>query len=527
MIDLEEIDLDELRPSVPDGYGPAYQMWDGDHWQEGEGWESVLPDPGENPEKHNKEKRRVEQAFTSQNVVREVVERHLNGVIGRLPSVDYLRNPGSEDPDRAEDVAEEMPGAEEITDLLRKAGRHTLCGATPHFRLYPSPMAYNEEGTLREDLSFELASELLTLEIVEPKQGLVTTIEGEKIAAYWRKAGADEKTVEVSILDGEGRTILAVIQQEKTPDGIERTVDRSDPLDLGMGLHMTPIDRETLVTEQVRQQQHAVNKALTMSDTNLDWAGFTERIFLNAQRPQKKVERASGETEWVDAPYRAGAGQTTFLAGIVEETADGDQTVNSPSVEFRDPTPVDTFKDTRDLHYETILSETDQRHVLMAGDASSSGIARIAARKEFIASLRPTMRTLRSGGEWILSTLPRMASVLSGDNRMEGVEPSINLRLDRGVLSEDEIRVLMEQVEKEQLSLRTMLDRIGISDVEQELDRIAEENIPTVERRAAMATIAKELSAAGANIRAAARVAGFSDEEADELMEAAVPRTRQ
>lgn len=528
MIDLEKIDLDDLRPTVPDGYKESYKMWSGEHWQDGAGWESVLPDPSENAKEYQSEKKRVEEAFTSQNVVREIVERHLNGVTGRLPSVDYLRNPGSEDPERAEDVAEAMPGADDLVGLLREAGRYTLCGATPHLRLYPGGKAFDEEDSLREDLDFALAAQLLTFKVVKPSQGLVTEIDGEEIAAYWRKDEQESKVVEVSILDDDGNTVLGIIEQGKTADGPERTVDQSTPLDLGMKLHMTPIERETLVTSQVRQQQHAVNKALTMSDTNLDWAGFTERIFLNAQRPQEKVEKATGETEWVDAPYRLGAGETSFLAGIVTEGAEGDQSVKNPSVEFREPTPVDTFKDTHDLHYETLLSEADQRHVLMSGDASSSGVARIAARKEFIASLRPTMRALSSGGQWLLEVMPMLASVLIGETGvMENVVPSLNLRLDRGVLSEGEIRVLMEQVEKEQLSLRTMLDRIGISDVDQELDRLAEENISTVKRREAMATITKELSAAGANIRAAARVAGFSDEEADELMEAAVPRSRQ
>jgi len=527
MLDLEAIDLADLRPTVPDNYEKAYQMWDGDHWLEGEGWESVLPDASDNPKDYNSEKQRVEEAFTSQNVIREVVERHLNGVIGRLPSIDFLRNADSGDPERVEEVSDPMPGAEEITDLLRKGGRHTLCGGTPLLRLYPSQKAYNEDGNLRSDLTFEVASEVLDLQIIFPTRGVVTKINGEKIAAYWREDQDQEKKVEVSILNDSGETVLAIIQEERSKKEPERTIDRSDPLDLGMQLHMSEIERETLVTPQVRQQQHGVNKSLTMANTNLDWAGFVERIFLNAQRPQEKVEKSTGETEWVDAPYRMGAGETSFLAGIVSEDREGRQKLANPSVEFRDPTPVDTFEDTKDLHYETILSETDQRHILMSGDASSSGIARIAARKEYVASLRPTMRTLQSTGAWALDTMPRFASLLSGDDRMEGVVASINLRLDRGVLSTDEQRVLMEQVEKEQLSLRTMLDRMGLSDVAQELDRLSEEKIDTIQRRKVMATITKELSAAGANIRAAALIAGFGEEEADQLLETTVPRTQQ
>jgi hypothetical protein len=532
MIDLEEIDLDDLRPTVPDNYEKSYTMWDGDHWQEGAGWESVLPDASENAQKHAKEKKRVAEAFTSQNVVREVVERHLNGVVGRLPAVDYLRAESedqgdSEEQERAKDVAEAMPGAEETARILRTAGRHALCGAVPLLRVYPNAKAYTEGGDLRSDLSFEMAAEALVHEVVAPSQGHLARIDGERVAAYWREDDNGERTVEVSILDDEGRTVLAIIEEEDTADGPERTISRSSALDLGRRLHMQPVGREALITRQVRQQQHGVNKALTMSDTNLDWGGFVERIFLNAQRPQKKVKKRSGETEWVDAPYTVGAGETTFLAGVVTETAEGDEQVATPGVKIKEPTDVDTFEDTKNMFYETILSEADQRHILMSGDASSSGIARVAARKEYVASLRPTMRALSTAGEWSIQVLPRLTSILSGERRMDGVEASINLRLDRGVLSTKEQRVLMEQVESEQLSLRTMLDRMGLSDVAQELDRIAEENVPTVQRRKVMATITKELSAAGANIRAAARVAGFEDEEAAELQEAVVPQTRQ
>jgi hypothetical protein len=530
MIDLEQIDLQDLRPNVPENYKKSYLMWEGDHWQEGEGWESVLPDQNqESAQKHEKEKKRIKEAFTSQNVIREVVERHLNGVVGRLPSVDYLRAGEEEDQERerAEDVAEPMPGASELTGILRRAGRHALCGAPPCLRVYPNPKAYADDGTLRDDLGFEMAAEVLVHEVVPPTQGLVTAIDGEQIAAYWREDGRDERTVEVSILDDEGQTVLAVIEENDRQEETERTINRSDPLGLGRRLHMEEVSREALITAQVRQQQHGVNKALTMADTNLDWGGFVERIFLNAQRPKKRKKKKTGETEWVDAPYTAGAGQTTFLAGVVTETQDGDQRVANPGVEIKEPTDVGTFEDTKNMYYETILSEADQRHILMSGDASSSGIARIAARKEYVASLRPTMRTLSKAGEWSIQILPRLASILSGEDRMSGVQASINLRLDRGVLSTDEQRVLMEQVENEQLSLRTMLDRMGLSDVAQELDRITEETVPTVQRRKVMATIAKELSAAGANIRAAALIAGFSEEEADQLFEAPIPRTAQ
>jgi len=531
MIDLQQIDLEDLRPTVSENYKKSYPMWEGDHWQGGEGWESVLPDQKSgNAQKYEKEKKRIKEAFTSQNVIREVVERHLNGVIGRLPSLDYLRA-GEEEEDeereRAEDVAEPMPDASEVTKILRRAGRHVLCGAPPCLRVYPNPKAYTGEGTLRDDLGFEMAAEVLMHEVIAPTQGLVTKIDGEQIAAYWREDDTDERTVEVSILDDEGQTVLAVIEEEDGREETERTIDRSDPLDLGRRLHMEEIDREALITAQVRQQQHGVNKALTMADTNLDWGGFVERIFLNAQRPQKRKEKKTGETEWVDAPYTAGAGETTFLAGVVTETQEGDQRIANPKVKIKEPTDVDTFEDTKNMYYETILSEADQRHILMSGDASSSGIARIAARKEYVASLRPTMRTLSKAGSWSIHILPRFASILSGENRMSGVQASINLRLDRGVLSTDEQRVLMEQVENEQLSLRTMLDRMGLSDVAQELDRITEETVPTVQRRKVMATIAKELSAAGANIRAAALIAGFTEEEADQLLEASVPRTVQ
>jgi hypothetical protein len=531
-IDPTTVPLDDLRPSVHDGYKANYQMWDGDHWQEGAGWESVLPDPvNTSSEKYEAEKKRVEEAFTSKNVIREVVERHLDGVIGRPPSMAYTRPVGDDSDDEADpvdEVSDPMLSKGAVIDLLRKAGRHPLMGASGYLRVYPSMRAYTDDMELRTDLSYDRAVSALNVKACRPQHASVTTIDGERVAAYWRTYGGKEKVVEVSYLNGDRETVIAVIESTQDERGEEqRTVRTSTPMALGGRLHVVAIDRDRIVTEQVRQQQHTVNKAATMADTNLDYGGFMERIFLNAQRPVKRIENARGQDEFVDAPYQTGAGETAFIAGLVTEDSEGNETLATPKVKFREPVDPSTFEETKDMAYRDILGETNQRHVLMSGDSTASGLSRIAARKDFVSSLRPTKRALTQGGEWLATVVPMFADVLASASRMENVNVSVDLRLDRGMRTPEEIKILMGMVDNEQLSLMTALELIGLTDAQREIERISGQEVSTIDRKLQKAKILKQLVTAGASLQSAAEVAGFEPEEAQLLMQVPVPQTQQ
>lgn len=525
-------ELEVLRPSVSDGYKRNYQMWDGDHWQEGEGWESVLPDPqSTSHEKYEREKQRIEDAFTSKNVIREVVERHLGGVIGQPPSVQYNREADEDEADEeeADEVAASMFGVGRFIKLLRKAGRHPLLGEPGYIRVYPNERAFDPETQeVRTDLSFESALDLLDVKACKPTYTYCTRVNGYKVAAYWRTWDSDKRVVEVSYFDENGDTIITLIEAERSDGGDwERTINVSDPIDLGGHLHVHEVTRGSLITEQVRQQQHTVNKAATMADTNLDYGGFLERIFLNAQRPVKRVENAQGQDEFVDAPYQAGAGQTAFITGVVTEDNEGNQKVATPKVKFREPIPVNTFDDTKQMAYEDILGEVDQRHVLMSGDATASAFSRIAAREEFVGSLRPTRRALSQAGDWIGQVTPRFADDLAGASRMDNVRVNVQLHLDRGVRTPQEIKTLSSLVEKEQLSLQTMLDLVGVTDSARELERISAQQADTISRKADRAEVLSTLVSAGASIQTAAIVAGFDEDEARLLMSVPVPAQEQ
>jgi hypothetical protein len=349
------------------------------------------------------------------------------------------------------------------------------------------------------------------------------------VGVYWRGYSEEEQVAEISYLDEQGRTVIAVIEstRERGAEERERNVTTSTPIDLGGLLHVHEVDRDRLVTRQVRQQQDTVNKALTMADTNLDYGGFLERIFLNAQRPVRRVENARGQDEFVDAPYTTGAGETAFISGLVTEDAEGNETLSTPKVKFREPVSPDTFQETKEMAYADILGEVNQRHVLMSGDATASGLSRITARREFVNSLRPTKRALTQAGTWIGRVVPRFADVLAGASRMDGVNVALDLRLDRGMRTPQEIKTLMSMVEDEQLSLHTALELIGLTDAEQEIERISSERLSTVDRKAKKAGVLKKLVAAGASLQTAAIVAGFNEEEAQMLMQVPVPQTTQ
>lgn len=84
-----DIDIDwllaEIKKRTDDAYYTNKRMYDGDHWLDGDGWTGPRPDVDAQSE-YGVVMAQIERAFVSKNCIKEVVNRHANGVIGREPS---------------------------------------------------------------------------------------------------------------------------------------------------------------------------------------------------------------------------------------------------------------------------------------------------------------------------------------------------------------------------------------------------------------------------------------------------------
>jgi len=484
-----------------EGAAEAIDFYRGEHFRDGTGWIGQRPpanDPG-----YAAFLDAVAASFVSENVTREVVERHVNGILGREPrwSLVPARPLADGEAPTAEEAAHIAEAEAALTAwwdrrkpllTLQEALTTALLAGRAALRLLVPAGRRDPNGQLRAaDLGAAL--DLLYLDAPDPAACAVAvdpdTRDEVGIYAYRRKA-ADPATpwrrgeagdfAEVTYRTDEGATMLRVLG----PGGV--VAETAPPLALGGRLLMHELARDPLITPQVRQLQKALNLDLTQLVRNVNLAGSLERIFLNAQRPGQWVD-ANGNP-WVEGvstgsktfkaePLPVGAGVSAFLMGAKVYGESGElKGYANPAVSYRDPVAVDTFTATRQAARLAILDQVGQLHAEIAGDATASGESRKQARAEFAARLARTKTRLDDAGRWLVETALAWAAAISGQpDRYAGLRCEFAAQADPGPLTADERNEIIKEHTEGLLSRETAIGRLGGDDPDAEIARIEAE----------------------------------------------------
>jgi hypothetical protein len=493
-------------------YSANKRLYDGDHWMDSGGWIGPRPGVGEDQSVLLE----IRRAFISKNVIREVVDRHVAGVIGQEPSWRFaLRRPlgkieveeevpagdkseideetgrirttiGGRPSRKVKTTVDEQPTEQEqalldeaeavLTEFWDERGMHgilqdlaktlLLAGRAIPRLFVPSGLLVNGRVP-RADLAQSLGR--IYLHAPDPTQATVITDSATQQQAGVYVYSDDDKAdrAELVALDDNGRTVIRILGTDAEA--------AAEPLDLGGRLTMYEMKRAALITPQVRQQQYLLNMACTMMGRNVVLAGFLERILLNVQLPGV-YEGEGTARRFVPDTFRVGAGTTNALMGATYTDEQGITRMATPSVVYRDPVPVVTFKDTKLDAYMSILEETDQLHALISGDATASGESRKQARADFEMSLLDTQAQINRAGRWLLETLLAMAAAFAGQpGRFNELRAVFECRIDAGPMSSDDQTQVRENVMAGLLSEETGMARIGVDDVDSEKERIASE----------------------------------------------------
>jgi hypothetical protein len=423
---------------------------DGDHWQQGQGWIGPSPQPGQDG--FDETLRELQRSFTSRNAIGETTERHAQALLGREPAFGLTVRRALAEGEEA--TAQEQAKIDEaeaaltawwdvrgIAGTLAEATRTVLWAADPDghgrapLRLYV-PRGFLLDGEMdvtgpdgatrkvlvkvlvAKDLPDALSK--LYLEAADPAAATVACDDDTKrevgVAKYADQLGDSalgstqtKVRVELCYLDESGKTVLRTMTQGD---------EASAPLafDLGGRLTMFELRRpKVLITPQVQQQQRALNLAESMLPQNVITGGFLERVLLNCQIPGAwSAPEGDPTRRFIPGDYNVGPGTTNSFSGVTTRDANGNEAVATPSVVYRPPVDTSPTISAQDKHYATILQETDQAHVLMAGDAEASGEARKQARADFAASLRATQGTVEAAGRWVIETALAVAEAILG-----------------------------------------------------------------------------------------------------------------
>lgn len=508
---------------------------DGNHWQGGDGWIGPHPQMGDTG--FDQTMQELEKAFTSRNAILEVVQRHGAGLLGREPHWTLApRRPmkqgakpnGDEQKliDEGEQYLTEWWDKRKVHSHLQESVTRSTWAERSAVRLYiPEGLLIEaKRGRKRTRVATATSIEdaLDMIHIATPLYNEAVVITDERtqqqcgILRYRYDDEESDQEIEVAeltYLDGDYTVIRTIEEEDESPGRIFR-------FRLGKRLTLFEMRRRLLITQQVQQMQRALNLAVSMLPRNVVTGGFLERVLLNAQMPGKWVEDPeTGQEKFIPGEYETGAGTTNFVEGTKYTDPDTGKTViANPSVHFRDPIDPKAAISAAAEHYQEILHECDQMHVLTVSDGKVGWQSREQARADFEQSLRFTQSEAEALGRWTLETALALAEMIAGqpEHYTKSLRAVFQCRTDTGPVDHQERAQNDASYKVGSMALTTAMQRNNIMDPEAEMQAIAAQpggDLGILEKRAAIfATLAAVGDAHGA-----ALVAGFTAAQAEQL----------
>lgn len=547
MIDPKELTITEghrlIDQSLPEDVDENLDYEAGDHWQEGRGWIGPMPTPGADGEEITREQ--IRKSFISTDRIGEVVDRHVRGVIGNtwvLTAIPIAED-GSDMEEPSDELVAESEGLVDILEawFLSKKGKDEILKAI-RFLLYSSqqtvrllvPAGKLEGGEVVDETGTESESpevakipkaetleeqlDLLWVEAPKPTDAMVyedpDTRDLIGIYAFDEVEEATNQRVErleVSWLDEEGRTVYRLIS---------KTSKRSwntdfPPLDFAGNLPMYQMERPLFVTDAMRRNQRAVNLADTMAGRAVVTGGFLERVVLDAQQPGRWEKDSEGRNvRFIPDPMVFGSGTVNWLQGrAVQGDNEGDFAITTPDIRWREPSDPTALILASRHFYQNILEEADQVHILISGDATSSGVSRVQARADHKQALLDTAGCAEPMLEWLFTTALLMAEAFmeTQDRPSQKFRISVETRLDLGPRTPEEDQADVKLQEAGLKSKKAIVADRGVDDPDAELAEIEEDGRLGEMLKASEGMAV--LHAAGLPWEKAAMFLGIDDEE--------------
>lgn len=489
--------LSALR--VPKWVEENEAFYEGDHWQKGIAWRGPHINPDTGVEGGDAVMKEIARGFVSSNAIKEVTLRHRDAVVGNpvgwhvvprrfLKKDEELTTQEESDIREIEAALTNWWNGRRVMLAVQQAVTRLLLAPMAVVRLFvPNEFldpVVDEEG--RE--TGELTKDVETLE--EALRLVVVDEPGVRHATIWENPLTKERAAIVHIVDPEdasrevvemtfvdrrtGETVFRRLTRDETRVAERMTVPLGERMPVvGMTLKDGPF-----ITEQVRQHQRALNLAATMIPRTVITSGFLERTMLNAMMPGEwELDSEGQRTKFIPASsIRLGAGVTSWVQGVnYKDGVTGEDKVLDPEVVYREPIEPKGAITAVGAHYQAILAETKQEHVLTNTMALMSGKSREQARSGFATSTKPTKEQVEYLVSELLETTLALGEFFLGRPGLYTSLYRINAicRPDTGPSSSDEREQDVKAVDSNLMSMETAMERANIVDVDAEQARIA------------------------------------------------------
>ena len=514
--DAQEYIGNALDPGSPTNVS----FYEGDHWQDGTGWSGPLLNITH--QLYRDTYQEIQRMFTSQNAIKELVNRETMAAVGDMPHLSIVlnrivdeANPETDDEkaflQEANVLFRNWFDDNQGHELLKRASVNAALTGVSCLRFYVP--ASKLEGNSVPRIDATQISDYLHLEAAPPSTSIVYEDPESRM-----EVGLFSYTMKI---DGEDTDLMEMVWVD--PDSLLTTIriiDNNDnevasvsDLDLMGNITIGDMKRPVLITESIRSLQKELNMTLTMMGRNVTHGGFLERIFFNAQMPGSvEVDPVTGTETFVPDGLTVGPGATTFLAGVVTKDAEGNERVSQPSAYYHDPIDTETFVTAHDGFYRSMLQEAQQAHVEMTAMARVSGESRRQARAEFANQARIPAGQVEVVLRWIVKTFYAYLDLFASGSYYEKVIPKVDITLDIGPLPAEEVAELTETYKQGLVSLQTAMARYNVKDVQTEITKIAEQPYQAAELQAKRAETFLYLTKGGVVPELAARIAGYSSQ---------------
>jgi hypothetical protein len=500
-----------------------------DNWQDAKGWSGPQITGGD-PSTTNTIKEGINRDFTPKGAIPSVVRRHRRGVVGREPAwivslrrkVEKVINAEGKEEEKLTD--QERALIEDADSLLlewwnqqrglnvfRKAVNNYATVGRGALRLYWPPASL-KDGRM-PTLTFEEAIEKIFLLAPKPSEATVITDTWsmKRAGVYTFEDENGKSAIGLCYVNEAKQTVLKTLKQggasqseqakANAGKGVIESVrgalagqDGNSAQDTGLALNgkltLFEMEGEALITDAVRRQQKLLDKSGTIVSHNMDEAGFRKEVFLNTMPPGKtiKVDDPDNPGQKIDAFVAGapsslpdGAGAKLFAQGTSfterdEATGQMRTHLATPGHKVVDPVPVDNPIKAATFAAQNILEDTDQLHVMIAGDATANGVSRQQARDDYEKSLDETASEVNYVGSSVMETFLSLVAIFAGKpGCFDGIRVSFEARIDPGPLAPDDRRLNIEERDAGIISTEEAMQRANVSDPDAMDKKIKEE----------------------------------------------------
>lgn len=484
----------------------------GDHIRNGDSWLGDLPKDAETRTKMLK-------AVVSENVLDEVLEGHIGGVLGREPRWGYIPNTirrarrrgrmptdaqSAANPlgEQADEAVTDWWDERKILDLLQQGATKMLAEERAPLRVFIPPGLRDENGTIPRCESVEQALRYIYVDTPSPESaGVYLDPDTRMQLSVYSYTRDQQSYVDVSYLDETGKTVLRVLSngQDATPD--EQVFDLHGRLFL---YDMTR--RKAFITPLMLGEQKGVMQALTQLLRNVQLAGNRQIDYFNVKPPGEWVEAQPGDPNAQDGKVfkagtiKRGAGASNMYQ-TVEVINEKGEVIGYASADYLvlDPVEVTAFRETRAIFREAIYGQAQQLHRLVVGDATLSGKSRTEMRADFRTSLEMSKTPIDDAGRWLLETVLFLAAeLMQVPMTYQDLRAEFGCIVDTGPLTPEEQDQIRANVLAGLTSEETGMSQIGHADVTAEKARIAADRAERQARQPATARVSENGSATGA-----------------------------